>query len=590
MPSLAVIATWILTAGWLLLLGLPVAVLIRRRFGTVASIRIGLWWGLAVAVLVLLALNFFVPLRSSTAVVSALAISAVTAALAGGIALLLQRRPSRDRASSRRLFPLWSLIMLGALALSLIPLAHATFGAANQWDAGLYHLNTIQYASEYRVIPGLANLHDRFGVTNSQHLLTALLTNSGWGIDAFRLQVGFFVFLFGLDLALRVVDSRTGAPRVGTIVMLLSAFGLIPFLLSNPDELITSPTPDSVAMLITIVGAAYLADGLTSRATALASTGIVVLAIAASVRTQLWAFAVIAAVVTVICLRRGKQGFRRPAVITMAAGVVSGGLLVATQVRDAIQSGWLLFPLDLLPLPVDWKAYDPAASRLWIVSWARTPGAAPEEVMGNWSWVGGWATRSMGDWAIQLALGLLALATTVWLLRARGAHGQGKADTSPSAALWLLIPAVLAVGLWFLSAPDPRFAWGQLVLLGAIPAAVALAGTFWSKAVPIAGGIAVLAIIPATLAVLPAIDGEVAEGETVQTFAGVPWTVSAALEPVPSPALATYTLPTGEELITPTSDDRCWTAFPLCRPYPNDTLVFRGESVQDGFASRLWQE
>ena len=149
---------------------------------------------------------------------------------------------------------------------------------------------------------------------------------------------------------------------------------------------------------------------------------------------------------------------------------------------------------------------------------------------------------------------------------------------------------LIAIILWFLSAPDPRFAWGQIVLLGAIPAAVAVQNFLTGKAAPITAAIAALAILPAGALALTAINGTQEEGESVVTFTGVPWTVSAAVQPVPSPDLAVYTLPTGQELITPTADDRCWTAFPLCRPYPNDSLLFRGESIQDGFASRLWQE
>ncbi len=590
MPSIAVIATWILTTIWVLILGLPAAALTFRRFGGFTAARIALWFGLAAALLLLLITNFFVPLRSTPAVVVALFAAVAAAVIAAAITITRRSKETAGAFTKRGPFPFWSLVVIGALALSLIAVAHAAFGAANQWDAGLYHLNAIQYASEYRVIPGLANLHDRFGVTNSQHLLTALLTNSGWGVDAFRLQVGFFVFLFATDLTLRLLDNKKSSRSVGTIVLLLSAFGAIPFLLSNPDELITSPSPDSVALLITLVGAAHLADGLTTRRSELAATGMVVLATAASIRTQLWALAVIAAVVVFVFFRRGRSGIHRPKALTLLASAVSGVLLLTGQVRDAIQSGWLLFPLDLFPLPVDWKAFDPAASRLWIVSWARTPGAAPEEVMGNWSWVGGWLTRSAGDWGIRLMLGLLALAATLWLLRTTLRKAPQKARSRPYAALWLLIPVSIAAALWFLSAPDPRFAWGPIVLLGAIPAAVAAASRLPGTSVSIAAAVAALALTPAAISALTAINGTTGEGQAVVTFPRVPWTISAALTPVPIPDLAVYTLPTGEELITPTADDRCWTAFPLCRPYPNDSLVFRGDSIQDGFASRLWDQ
>lgn len=584
MPSLAVIATWLISVGWLVILGSPAMVLAVRRFGWLAAIRIGMWFGLATAVFIVVVMNFFIPLRSSAAVITAAIATALIVATTVLIALLLRGRsiPVHNRSA----FPWWSMIVIGALGLGLLAVAHASFGAANQWDAGLYHLNAIQYASEYRVIPGLANLHDRFGVTNSQHLLTALLSNSGWGLDAFRLQVGFFVFLFAIDVSLRLLGTGRTKPTAGTVVALLTVIGLWPFLLSNPYELITSPTPDTVALLVTVIGGAYLVDALTSRRTEWASTGIVILSIAASIRTQLWAFAVIAAVVVLVVFYQRGTAKRRPRILTLMAGALSAGLLVATQIRDAIQSGWVLFPLDLLALPVDWKAFDPAASRVWIVSWARTPGASPDDVLGNWSWVGGWLARSAADWAFQLTVGLLALAATIWLFQ----RSRQRSGAAPIRALWLLIPTGLAVVMWFLSAPDPRFAWGQIALLGAIPAGVAVVALLRDKAKPVAAGFATLAVLPASVLAVTAIDGETQEGQTVLTFQHVPWTVSAALTPVPSPELAIYTLPTGQELITPTSDDRCWTAFPLCRPYPNDTLLLRGDSVQDGFASRLWLE
>ncbi|HEY7821237.1 MAG TPA: hypothetical protein VIG24_00290 [Acidimicrobiia bacterium] len=590
MPSIAVIATWLLLAVWLLLLGSPAGVLAGRRFGRLTAFRLALWFGLAAALLLLLLVNFIVPLRSSAAVTIAIAAAVIAALIAVGLFVFFRARNQAPNPPPQGRFGWWSLILIAFLALSLIAVAHASFGAANQWDAGLYHLNAIQYASEYRVIPGLANVHDRFGVTNSQHLLTALLSNSGWGVDAFRLQVGFFVFLFSTDLTLRVLDTRKTSRSVGTIVLLLSAFGVIPFLLSNPDELITSPSPDSVTLLITLVGAAYLADGLSARRTELAATGIVIVATAASVRTQMWAFAVIAAVVVFVYFRRGKSGRHRPKALTLVAGTISAGLLIATQVRDALQSGWLLFPLDLLPLPVDWKAFDPAASRLWIVSWARTPGAAPEEVMDTWSWLGGWVTRALDDGAVRLMLGLLAVAATLWLIHARRSSPAHQPSRGATAALALMVPVLVAVALWFLSAPDPRFAWGPIILVGAIPAAVVVMQRLGSLAAPVAAAVAALAIAPAAISSLAAINGASEESEAVVTFFDVPWTVSAALTPVPRPELAVYTLPTGQELITPTSDDRCWTAFPLCRPYPNDALIFRGDSVQDGFASRLWNE
>lgn len=596
MPSAAVIATWVLTTLWMLALGSAVWPMAAPRFGRVAALRVSLWFGLAIALLLLLIVNFLVPLVSPQAVIAVAAITVLSVVVMLG-QWLRARGETRQR-SIAFTFPLpqWSLPLLLGLSAGLVAFAHATFGSVNQWDAGLYHLNAIQYAGEYRVIPGLANLHDRLGVTNGQHLLTAFLGNSGWGIDAFRLQVGFFAFLAATELGLRLVQHRNGqggSVRMGTMVLSLGLIGAWPFLLSNPDELITSPSPDSIALLLTLVGGAFLADAFAQRSWNWAAAGAVTLATAASVRAQLWAFLILTIVVWALFIWRTRpETSTKPSRLLVCTGAaLTFGLALATQTRDAIQTGWLLFPLDQFPLPVDWKAFDPAASRAWIIAWARSPGSSPDEVNDNWQWVGDWTIRNIGDWSTQLMLGLLMLALTLWLLRqsVKQTKVQGSHQVR---VLLMLIPTTIGVVLWFLTAPDPRFAWGLIVLLGAIPCAVALTWVFGNAQIGVVmtAGVAALLVVPASIVALTQIGSWKDEPRQLLTFTGVPWTISVAVSPVPSPELAVYVLPTGQELITPTTDDRCWLAFPLCRPYPNNTLIFRGDSVQDGFASRQWTD
>lgn len=596
MPSIAVVATWVLIALWMVALGSVVWPISARRLGRVGALRVSLWFGVGVAFLLLLSINLVIPLASAAAVLVVALVTVLFVLVTGFQWVRGRRNHNSERNSDRLGIPLWSLPLLAGLGIGLFAFAHATFGPVNQWDAGLYHLNAIQFASEYRVIPGLANLHDRLGVTNGHHLLTAFLSNTGWGVNAFRFQVGFFAFLAAIELALRFIQERhrrAQGIRIGTILLSLGLIGIWPFLLGNPDELVTSPSPDSVALLLTIVGAAFLADAFAARSWDWATAGVVTLAVAASVRAQLWVFVALTIAVWVVFVARTRtaQSAAPSGLLIGAGGVLAAGLAVTTQIRDAIQTGWLLFPLDLLPLPVDWKAFDPAASRAWIVSWARLPGASPDQVNDNWSWVGDWTTRTMSDWAVQLTLGLLMLALTLWLVRARFSAATSS-DIRPARALLILIPTTIGIVLWFISAPDPRFAWGLIVLTGAVPCAVALSWTFASKrmASVLTAGIAALFIVPASVVALTEFNAWQDQPTQILTFDGVPWTISAAVVPVPEPELTIYTLPSGQELITPVTDDRCWLAFPLCRPYPNDTLIFRGGSVQDGFASRQWTD
>jgi hypothetical protein len=89
---------------------------------------------------------------------------------------------------------------------------------------------------------------------------------------------------------------------------------------------------------------------------------------------------------------------------------------------------------------------------------------------------------------------------------------------------------------------------------------------------------------PAVAGVLQ-IRGFIAEGFEWRTYSFGPLTMTAAVNPVPLAQTAEFTLDGGQVIITPTQDDKCHLAFPLCRPYPDPTLRFRGESVQDGFIS-----
>lgn len=592
MPSLAVIATWSLGALWLVLLGSPAAVLAVRRLGWLAALRIALWFGLAIAVLAVVTVNFFLPLASRQAQFSLALVTTTTVVVAVILGLAVRRDTDFNASFRRGPFPYWTLIVVAGLAGTVLAVAHAAFGVVDNWDAGLYHLNAIQYAAEYRVIPGLANVHDRFGVTNAQHLLTALLSGSGWGSAAFRLEVGFFVFLLAIEITLRLMDTRKTGSRSGTIILLLSAAGLIPFLLNQSDAQLTSPTPDPIALILIVIAAAYFSDGLKSGRDDWIAAGVVAAATAASVRSQLWVFfAITAAVISVVTIRRHRREYRPSAPILLGAAL-SIALVIGTQIRDTIQSGWVLFPLDIWALPVDWRYPDPGAARTWIVAWAREPGADPASVINNWSWTGNWMGRTATDWSVRWMVGTLAFAGILWFSKSFIGSKYSPSISAPlqsRAPMLLLVPIVLVLALWFLSAPDPRFAWGPIALLGVLPAAWVMTRRLGRIALPISAAVASLLLLPAALTTLGPINGFLQEGQQVVSFESVPWSISAALTPLPQPDVTPFALATGQELLRPEGGDQCWQIFPLCTPYPNTDIEFRGDVLENGLANRYLQ-
>ena len=208
-PVVAVIGTWILMTAWTMLLGSWAGVVAGRSVGLFAGLRASMWAGLAVLIAMVLVANFFMPLMGTPAILTALAVTVIAGAV--GAWAWGRRLPRVDPGDRVRRW--WVLVPIIALALMLVLFAHWYAGPPTNYDSGIYHLNAIQFAAEYRTIPGLANMQDRLGTNISSLNLAAFMGNSAWGVEAFRLLVGFFAFLFATDTALRLLDRRPASPR-----------------------------------------------------------------------------------------------------------------------------------------------------------------------------------------------------------------------------------------------------------------------------------------------------------------------------------------------------------------------------------------
>ena len=597
-PAIAVFATWAVVVAWILLLGSAAGSLARTRVGSTGALRVALWFGFAVLVLLALIPNLVIPLVGGTELV---VLGVATALAAVAWIVIRRRRPASGRHRGWVRPGWWTIVPITGLLLMLLLLAHHFAGPLTNYDSGLYHLNAIQFAAEYPTIPGLANLQDRLGTNVSSFNLAAVLANTPWGLDAVRLLVGLFVFLLSADVTLRLLEGAKRAGRLpGNYVLLLAVLLAGPFLLANPGYWVTAPTADTVAFVMTVVAGAYLADAIATRDTTWAAVALVTASLAASIRTQLWVFAFLVAAALVVLwwrdpARKGRAR-RRPRALTLAGAGASAVILATMMVRDAILSGWLLFPAAYLPVPVDWRVPDTTAVREWLLSWARDPGASPEQALNGWYWLWPWVGRTLDDWAVRGAVGLAALAVAALLAQQWGHSPSGSRPRTPRWS-WVLAvaPAVGTLAVWFWTAPDPRFAWGAIVLAGAVPAAFAL--TRIADRVPgeqtlratvplvLVAGFMAAAVLPPAVAGLTQVRGFVAEGYEYRTYSFGPISVVASVNPVPVPAVEEFVLPTGQAVLVTVGGDQCWATFPLCRPYADPNLRFRGSSVADGFTS-----
>ena len=138
-------------------------------------------------------------------------------------------------------------------------------------------------------------------------------------------------------------------------------------------------------------------------------------------------------------------------------------LFVSWMTRQAVLSGYPLFPLSTGGLPVDWRLPEPvlADANRWVRSWARTPGEPPQEVLANWDWLSGWTQARLTDLdLLGPAIAALCIGATV-VLRRRTRRGQ-PSGIHVAAPIAVLISVGLTLVVWFVAAPEPRFVYAPL--------------------------------------------------------------------------------------------------------------------------------
>lgn len=585
--ALLVLLTWtVLTAG-VVALGFGPASMAGSSDGRWPLLRTSLWWGLALALLAVLAVNLIEPLRSAAA---AWLMAAAVVVL--GACSLMRWRRTRALQPSRHL-PLTpgSVLLLVALAAATLYLAVAALGPVTNYDSGLYHLGAVAYAGDYATIPGLANLYFPFGYDNSLFPFAAFLGNGPWDGQGFRLANGFILLLLMLDLAIRWTRGRRTA---GAYVLLVGAVVALVPMVTFSDYWVTSPTSDSCVLALTLVCNAYLVDALWHEADRArnATTAFVLGVVLVSLRPIMAVFVVslvIALVLRHLHERRGSSGAAPEARVPgrliwgLAAGIAVLIALVQSA-RDFLLSGWLQYPLSIHAFDVAWRVPNPASNRAATLGAARDPQRLWEAATG-WDWIPAWLARLPAQWETYVLALLLGTAVVALVLASRTGGLRLRVIALAVA------PSAVTTLVWFLLTPPSfRFAWGPVFSLGVIPLACALFVLSRSPRTTALTRLATPAVLIGSAAVVLAVVGYSsvvrlhpgAGTEAHEVGIGALHT-TVALAPIPEPATRTMQLAGGLAVRFPIPTDQCWAVYPLCTAQLEGSVVMRGTSLQDGF-------
>ena len=549
------VGIWVLVGLMITGIGLAATYLMKpfRVSGLSERIRGVLWFGLLVTTVIAMGVQLFSGLTQGPARWVLIGL------LAGSIlvwVIFLTRHRTLGTPSFMRV-----LLGLVPILIGLILVGGWALGEPTNYDTGLYHLGAISYAQDHPVIPGLANLHERFGFNSAMWPLAAALANLSGVTDAFRLVNGLIVLFVLFDLVLRLMrtdGSRRWSP--GTFVLLLGLTIVVGAMALYPGRLVATASQDTAALLLGLVAIAYLSDAIKGRG---ADASTVYVAIGASVllgvmRPLGWVFFV-ALLMSLALL--GRQS-RSPVIFRSGAGWVFGLAAAAVAVvlaRDVMLSGWLGFPLSLAPMPVDWLHPDPEHASRDILGWARTPFQPVDVTLASNSWITGWLLRLPTDWAVVALVGLLALAGLLVRI-----HRPLRPGTWSSIAL-TLVPVGTSMVVWLITAPDPRFAWGPILALGLVPV------SFLASQSDVRWMLLISTAVVVSLFSLAAVR---------EAFVG--W--SSVAIPAPPVDVREASLADGTVVTVPSVGDQCWASYPLCRPdYAPMDVELRGEAFPDGF-------
>lgn len=572
--TLLVLGTWSIGLVVLVALGLPLSLLggpVSRRH----AVRTALWWGLSAFVIIVLALNLAQPLGRPTSLV----VVAVVALGAGVTGLVLLRRARLPAPSNRARAARWLPVAV-ALAAAIVYLAAAALGPVTNYDTGLYHLGAIRYQQEFGLAPGIANLHFPLGYANSVVPMAAFLTSTPWAGEGYRLLNGLLLVLLAVDTVLRV---RQGRWSPGTwLLVIAQVFVWIP-LVALADYWVTSPTSDSSVLILTAVAVAYLADALVRRRGWVADAGVAavtsVVLVTMRPTAAVFALGVWCAIAARVLLRRREaaRGTSRIVTLVVAVALIAAVLQV---MRDRVLSGWVQYPLSVMPLEVPWRAPDPVWVRLATLGAARDPQDLWHAAE-SWGWIPGWLSRAAGQWETALLVCLLVLSVVVLVMVRRR-----RITLAMRAWALAMVPSAMASLAWFFASPPYfRFGWGPLFTLVALPAAfgaAALAAGSPGRLLAAARALMSVAVI-VVVGVSAGWRMPWAEITSTREWRAGPIGAGYVVAPLPETRTKAAALASGQTVQMPIDSDQCWGVYPLCSPMFDEGVTMPGPTIAEGF-------
>lgn len=318
------------------------------------------------------------------------------------------------------------------------------------FDTYLYHMSSIQWIEQYRVVPGLANIQERLGFNSSIFVLSAGFSFYSWfGQNLFIIN-SLSLLIFSIWL-LWIAFKKKGA------IGLFALFFLYLFINEN-IKYISSPASDVLPNIF--VGFLFISIVLNTKSLKNKYLLFIVL--------PLFAITLKISMAPVILLCFYALYIRDKNILSLLKKITLFGFAFVFPwlVRNVILSGYLIYPMDKIDLfSFEWKVPKEKviSVKSWIYSWAKDSSQDYKVVL----------SRSFGEWFPIWWAKTIDLNRVIFISAALApVFGTCYAFFIKKKEKYTILLIVLIsyiTFLFWLNAPDFRFSSGVIIFLALLP-------------------------------------------------------------------------------------------------------------------------
>ena len=349
-------------------------------------------------------------------------------------------------------------VFLFAAAIFFLAMLMKSAGPTGYYDCGLYYVQTMRWAQQFPVVPGLANLHIRFGSPSLWHILSAAYDLPFLWKGNFDSLGELMLFWFLCFHAWQFYFQK-GFERYLSLGLLLASTLFVNYLPGSP----TPDLPCGILGMHTLWQFRKFLRFWKPEATNKLNTRGLTLFVQSfflvGIKLSSLPFLLISVVICFLLLRE-RQWMQTSKLCLLGMFAIAGMV-----VRSYILAGWILFPVYVGPVQPDWQISQVETTEylFGVTGFARQilgsqhiSSSLNYYVIANQSlfeWFPVWAKeRKVMDWVFILS------AVSGWIFLFIYASQKVRKQFSSQ---WPLIFYTWLCGMmllyWFVNAPDPRF-------------------------------------------------------------------------------------------------------------------------------------